>query len=160
MPRQPHPEDVADAVVHAMLATDRASAAAGIELVEVRPGEVTVTMTVTPHQLNGHGVCHGGVVFTLADTAFALACNSHGPRAVAAGADVAFARPARVGDLLRARGVERERFGRSGLYDVTVTRGEGSATEVVAEFRGRSRVIGPDQPGSDGVRVDGREESR
>ena len=99
-------------------------------------------MRVTDAMVNGHAVAHGGFVFLLADTAFACACNSHGPVTVAAGADISFVRPARSGDLLSAFAKERVTSGRSGIYDVTVTR-DG---DVVAEFRGRSRVISPGRP--------------
>jgi phenylacetic acid degradation protein PaaD len=92
---------------------------------------------VTPQMLNGHSICHGGYVFLLADTAFACACNSEGPVTVAAGADVTFIAPAREGDVLVASAQERARYGRSGIYDVTVRRGD----DVVAEFRGRSRTL-------------------
>lgn len=148
------PIKVADAVAHAMMLNDRASNAAGISLVEVRPGAATVELTVTKDHVNGFDICHGGVVFTLADTAFALACNTHGPMTVAAGADITFCTTAGPGDVLTARAVERTRFGRSGVYDVTVTRGasDGGA-EIVAEFRGRSRTIGTTQPGADGIRI-------
>ena len=146
----PDPLQVADAVGHAMMLNDRASNATGIELISVAPGDVSMRMTVTKEHVNGFDICHGGVVFTLADTAFAVCCNSHGPQTVASGADITFCKPAAVGDVLRAHAVERARFGRSGLYDVTVTREDG---EIVAEFRGRSRTIGNTQPGSDGVRI-------
>lgn len=149
----PDPIKVADAVAHAMMANDQASTLAGIVVVEALPGEVTAEMAVTPAHTNGHGVCHGGMLFLLADTAFALACNSPGPQAVAAACDIVFCRPAAVGDVLCARAVERASFGRSGVYDVTITRGDG---DIVAEFRGRSRVIAPSQPGSDGIRIAGR----
>ncbi len=144
------PMRIADAVTHAMMLNDRASNAAGIVLVDAAPGDVTVEMTVTKEHVNGFDICHGGVLFTLADTAFALCCNSHGPQTVAAGADITFCKPAAVGETLTARAVERTRFGRSGVYDVTITRGDG---EIVAEFRGRSRTIGETQPGADGVRI-------
>jgi acyl-CoA thioesterase len=88
--------------------------------------------------LNGHAIAHGGYVFMLADTAFACACNSDGPVTVAAGADISFITPVREGDVLVATAAERTRYGHSGIYDVTVRRGE----DVVAEFRGRSRTIG------------------
>lgn len=145
----PDPQQVAEAVAHAMMFADRASTDSGIRLVQVGPGVATVSLTVGKGHTNGHGVCHGGVLFTLADTAFAIACNSHGPRAVAATADIVFARPAMIGDELRAVAQERTRFGRTGVYDVSVTRG----SEVVAEFRGQSRVVAVDQPGSDGKGV-------
>ena len=121
--------------VHRMLREDAASTSLGIELVLLGPGTATVRMTVRDDMVNGHDIGHGGYVFLLADTAFACACNSRGPVTVAAGADITFVAPAGRGDVLTATAVERTRFGRSGLYDVTVR----SATGVVAEFRGRSR---------------------
>ncbi|WP_033400179.1 hydroxyphenylacetyl-CoA thioesterase PaaI [Actinokineospora enzanensis] len=120
-----------------MLADDRASGALGITLRSAGLGWAEVTMPVTENMVNGHDIGHGGYVFLLADTAFACACNSHGPVTVAAGADITFVAPVRLGDVLVARAEERTRYGRSGIYDVTVTRG----TEVVAEFRGRSRIL-------------------
>jgi acyl-CoA thioesterase len=131
---------VGNGPVEAMWEADRASAALGIELVEKGAGSATCRMTVTGAMVNGHGTAHGGYVFLLADTAFACACNSHGPVTVAAGADISFVSPAWEGDALRAVAQERTRYGRSGLYDVTVLRGEG---EIVAEFRGRSRTATP-----------------
>ncbi len=122
----------------AMFAADRASRGLGIELVRAGDGGAVVRMTVTGAMLNGHGIAHGGYVFLLADTAFACACNSRGPVTVAAGADITFVAPAREGDVLEAVAAERVRYGRSGIYDVTVRRGE----QVVAEFRGRSRAAG------------------
>lgn len=121
----------------AMFDGDHASRALGIELLDVGDGHATTRMTVTPSMVNGHRIAHGGYVFLLADTAFACACNSHGPVTVAAGADITFVAQAREGDLLVADAVERTRFGRSGIYDVTVRRND----DVVAEFRGRSRTI-------------------
>ncbi|KXO91541.1 Acyl-coenzyme A thioesterase PaaI (plasmid) [Tsukamurella tyrosinosolvens] len=120
-----------------MFAADSASRALGIEIVDLRPGTATTTVTVGETMVNGHGITHGGYVFLLADTTFALACNSRGDAAVAARADVRFLRATRLGDVLTATAVERERFGRNGLYDVTVRRGD----EVIAEFRGDSRTI-------------------
>ncbi len=125
--------------VEAMLEDDRASAGLGIGLVDEGDGFAEVRMTVTGEMVNGHGTAHGGYVFLLADTAFACACNSHGPVTVAAGADITFVAPAWEGDELRAVARERVRHGRSGLYDVTVLRGE----QVIAEFRGRSRTATP-----------------
>jgi len=87
--------------------------------------------------INGHELAHGGYVFLLADTAFACACNSHGPVTVAAGADITFVAAARLGDVLEANARERVTYGRSGIYDVTVTRNG----DVIAEFRGRSRTL-------------------
>jgi acyl-CoA thioesterase len=120
-----------------MLAADKASTALGIELVELRDGYALLRMTVTENMINGHGIAHGGYVFLLADTAFAYACNRAGSVTVAAGAEIDFIRPVHEGDELVAEAVERTRFGRSGIYDVTVRRG----TETVAEFRGRSRTL-------------------
>ena len=127
------PDDQNDPVA-AMLAADRASAALGIEVVEHGPGWARARMRVRPDMVNGHDLAHGGLVFALADTAFACACNGWGPVTVAAGADISFVRPARSGDLLEAEARVRSRSGRSGIYDVTIRRGD----EVVAEFRGRS----------------------
>jgi acyl-CoA thioesterase len=123
--------------VAAMLAADRASRDLGIEVVDSGPGRATARMAVTNVMVNGHGLAHGAFVFAVADTAFACACNSHGPVTVAAGADVTFVAPVHEGDELVAEAVERTRYGRNGIYDVTVRRG----TEVVAEFRGRSRTV-------------------
>ena len=131
------PADQTDPVI-AMMAADRASAALGIELVTHGPGRAQARMTVRADMVNGHDLAHGGLIFALADTAFACACNSWGPVTVAAGADITFVRPVRVGDVLTATAVERSRHGRSGIYDVTVATPAG----VVAEFRGRSRTIG------------------
>ena len=116
---------------------DEASRRLGIELGPVSPGCATAVMTVRPDMVNGHGTCHGGFLFLLADTAFAFACNTHGPPVVAAGADVTFLAPVREGEQLVATAVERVLAGRSGLYDVTVRRGD----DVVLEFRGRSRAV-------------------
>src|SRR3954462_8935825 len=120
-----------------MMAADRASAALGIEVIDSGPGWARVRMIVRPDMVNGHDLAHGGLIFTLADTAFACACNSWGPMTVAAGAEIAFLAPARLGDELEALAQERSRRGRTGIYDVTVRRGE----EVVAEFRGRSSEL-------------------
>lgn len=123
----------------AMFAADEASRSLGIELLEHGEGTAALRVTVTPAMVNGHKIAHGGYLFLLADTAFACACNSHGPVTVASGADITFVAPAYEGDVLVARAEERTRFGRSGIYDVSVRRGD----EVIAEFRGRSRSIRP-----------------
>lgn len=130
-------QDVADRSAAAMLRADRAAETVGLHLVEVRPGAATVAMRVEERHVNGHGVCHGGFLFLLADTAMAYACNSYGVSALASGADIAFLRPGKLGDELVATAVERALAGRSGLYDVTVRAGD----TVVAEFRGRTRQI-------------------
>jgi acyl-CoA thioesterase len=127
---------------HEMWDRDVASRRLGLELLHAGDGAAKVRMTVTGAMVNGHGIAHGGYVFLLADTAFACACNSHGPVTVASGADISFLQPVREGDVLLAAAGERARSGRSGIYDVTVTR-DG---DVVAEFRGRSRTIGPERP--------------
>jgi acyl-CoA thioesterase len=126
-------QDAADPV-GAMMAADRASAALGIEVTEHGPGRARARMTIRDDMVNGHDIAHGGLIFTLADTAFACACNSWGPATVAAGAEISFVSPGRLGDVLEAHAQVRTRFGRSGIYDVTVRRGD----DVVAEFRGRS----------------------
>ncbi len=120
-----------------MLTDDLASTNLGIRLLAAGPGTASVAMRVTATMVNGHGIGHGGYVFLLADTAFACACNSHGPVTVAAGADITFVAAVHLDDDLVATATERTVYGRSGIYDVTVTRGD----EVVAEFRGRSRVL-------------------
>jgi acyl-CoA thioesterase len=122
----------------AMFAADQASRSVGMELVEAGEGRAVVRMRIAATMINGHDIAHGGYVFMLADSAFACACNSYGPVTVAAGADIAFLRPVREGDVLTAVAVERAVSGRSGIYDVTVHRGD----EIVAEFRGRSRTLG------------------
>jgi acyl-CoA thioesterase len=101
-------------------------------------------MTVTADMVNGHGICHGGMIFSLADTSFACACNSWGPVTVAAGADIVFVAPARLGDVLTAECRVRARYGRGGVYDAAVTR-DG---ELIAEFRGRSHELRTHQPGA------------
>lgn len=121
----------------AMFAADQASRGLGIELLSAGDGAATLRMTVTPPMVNGHGTAHGGFLFLFADSAFACACNSHGPVTVAAAADIDFVAPARLGDVLTATARERTRFGRSGIYDVSVLRGD----TVIAEFRGRSRTL-------------------
>ncbi|WP_242613919.1 hydroxyphenylacetyl-CoA thioesterase PaaI [Actinomadura roseirufa] len=132
-----------DGAAAAMFGADRASRALGIELVSAGGGRAVARMRVTDDMVNGHAITHGGYVFLLADTAFACACNSHGPVTVAAGADITFVAATRAGDLLVAEAGERTRFGRSGIYDVTVHREDPDGSrEVVAEFRGRSRVLG------------------
>lgn len=125
---------------HDMFDSDLASRTLGIELVEAADGRAVARMRVTAAMVNGHGIAHGGYIFLLADTAFALACNSRGPVTVASGAEITFVAPVREGDVLVARATERTRYGRSGIYDVTVLRGD---EEVVAEFRGRSRALRP-----------------
>ncbi|ONF70462.1 hydroxyphenylacetyl-CoA thioesterase PaaI [Amycolatopsis keratiniphila] len=124
-----------------MFADDQASKALGIELIEAAEGHAVATMRVTETMVNGHDIAHGGYVFLLADTTFACACNSHGPVTVAAGAEISFVAAGKLGDHLIATATERTRYGRNGIYDVTVHRETPDGPEVVAEFRGRSRTI-------------------
>ena len=133
------PEETAKAAGAAMYAGDLASQRLGIEITEIGPGRATAVLRITETMINGHDVAHGGYVFLLADTAFAFACNSYGDSTLAAGAEISFVAPVRLGDELVADAVERIRYGKSGLYDVTVRRSSDGA--VVAEFRGRSRTV-------------------
>ena len=120
-----------------MLADDEASRTLGIQVTAAADGAATAVLRIQGQMVNGHGVAHGAFVFAVADTAFACACNTHGPVTVAAAASITFVAPAHAGDLLEARAEERTRFGRNGVYDVTVRRGP----DVIAEFRGTSRAI-------------------
>lgn len=123
----------------AMWAADCASAMLGMRVDDVGAGRARVSMEVRPDMVNGHDLCHGGLIASLADSTFALACNSHGPVTVAAGFAVDFLVPARLGQVLHAEAREVSRRGRSGIYDVTVRADDPETGEVVAEFRGRSR---------------------
>ena len=132
------PQALAQRAAAAMYDADRASRHLGIQIDQVAPGRATARMQVRDTMLNGHAICHGGYVFLLADTAFAFACNTYGPTTVAAACDVVFLGPAHRGDELIAEATERHRFGRSGIYDVTVRLPD---TTVIAEFRGHSRTL-------------------
>jgi len=129
---------LARATADAMTRDDRCSAWLGMKLEEVRPGYARVTMTVSGNMVNGHDLCHGGMIFTLADTTFAYACNSHNQRAVAAGCAIEFLAPAHLGDVLTAEGVEVAHVGRSGVYDMKVNNQNG---QLVAVFRGKAATI-------------------
>jgi acyl-CoA thioesterase len=107
-------------------------------IVDIRSGQATLAMTIRPDMVNGHNIAHGGFIFTLADSAFAFACNSHNERVVAAQGSITFIRPGKLGDRLVATAREVSKIGRSGIYDVRVT----SDDVVIAEFRGHSRSIG------------------
>jgi acyl-CoA thioesterase len=139
------------ASAQAMMARDQASRGLGIELASQAEGRAVTRMTVRTDMVNGHAVAHGGLIFTLADTAFACACNSYGPVTVAAAAEIVFVAPAHAGDVLTAEAVVRTRFGRAGVYDVTVRRG----SDVIAEFRGRSHELAqparPARPAGSGI---------
>jgi acyl-CoA thioesterase len=132
------PQALAERAAAAMYDADLASRHLGIQVDQVAPGQATARMQVRDTMLNGHAICHGGYVFLLADTAFAFACNTYGPTTVAAACDVVFLGPAHLGDELIAEATERHRFGRSGIYDVTVRLPD---TTVIAEFRGHSRTL-------------------
>ena len=132
------PDDLARACTEAMWKEDDASQGLGMEIVQVKPGEATLAMTVLPHMVNGQKIAHGGFIFLLADSTFAFACNSHNERAVAAQCNISFIKPGKLGDRLVATAREISRTGRSGIYDVRVMSGD----VVIAEFRGHSRTIG------------------
>lgn len=133
------PEERARRVGTTMWANDIASKdTMGMELLGVEPGRARIRMAVKKLHLNGHGICHGGFIFTLADTTFAFACNSHNKNAVAAGCSIEFLRPTQEGDVLTCEGVEQTLSGRHGIYDMKVTNQRG---ETVALFRGKSAVI-------------------
>ncbi|MBW0002812.1 MAG: hydroxyphenylacetyl-CoA thioesterase PaaI [Hyphomicrobiales bacterium] len=129
---------LARAAADAMWAQDTASRALGMAITEIAPGAATLTMPVSDTMVNGHGLCHGGYIFMLADSAFAFACNSHNQRAVAQHCAITFLTPGRLGDVLTARCSEVSRAERSGVYDVRVTRQD---DEVIAVFRGLSRTV-------------------
>jgi len=132
------PDDLARACADAMWKEDDASSGLSMKVVEVGPGRATLTMKVQPHMVNGQRIAHGGFIFTLADSAFAFACNSHNEKAVAAQGNITFIKPGKLGDELVAAAREISRNGRSGIYDVQVKAGD----EVIAEFRGHSRTVG------------------
>ena len=110
----------------------------GMQLVFCKPGQAQMTMQVTLAHLNGHQICHGGFIFTLADSTFAFACNSYNKNAVAAGCSIEFLKPGRLGDVLTCEGLEQTLSGRHGIYDMKVTNQDG---EVIAMFRGKSAQI-------------------
>lgn len=132
------PEQIAQATAEAMYASDACSRALGLELLEVRPGYARMRMTVRADFLNGHQICHGGLIFTLADSTFAFACNSYNINTVASGCSIEFLRPVREADVLTAEAVEQTLSGRTGIYDIRVTN---HAEETVAMFRGKSAQI-------------------
>ncbi len=131
------PDDLARACADAMWKEDDASSGLGMEIIEIGPGRAVLTMMVKPNMVNGQRIAHGGFIFTLADSAFAFACNTHNDRVVAAEGNITFIRPGKLGDRLVATAREISRSGRSGIYDVRVTAND----IVIAEFRGHSRAI-------------------
>ena len=143
------PHAPAAQVGEAMFASDAARREfLGMELVSCEPGRAVMRMKVREQMLNGHKICHGGLIFTLADSTFAFACNSHNKVAVAAGCSIEFLKPGQLGDVLTCEGVEQVLQGRHGIYDMKVTNQRG---EIVVTFRGKSaqiqgHVIPPEQP--------------
>jgi acyl-CoA thioesterase len=132
------PDALARATARAMYDADACSRAFGMEIVEVRAGYARLQMRIRPEFLNGHQTCHGGIIFTLADSTFAFACNSYNANTVAAGCSIEYLRPVHGNDLLTAEAIEQTRSGRHGIYDIRVTN---QAGETVAMFRGKSAQI-------------------
>jgi len=132
------PQHRAERVAARMLKHDKAAADLGLSLERIAPGQASMSLTVAPRHLNGHDICHGGVIFTLADTAFAFACNSYNQVVVAQHNTISFMAPAQLGDVLTAEAKETAKEGRNGIYDVRVSTGTG---RLIAHFRGCSRVI-------------------
>ena len=132
------PKQRAEKVANAMWANDNASPWVGVELGEVDEGVAVMELTVEKHHCNGHGICHGGITYLLADTAFAFACNSRNQSTLAHHNLISYLAPGRLGDRLRAEAREISLIGRSGIYDVRVSNQNG---ETVAEFRGTSRAV-------------------
>jgi len=134
--------DTAQTIAHRcaqkMIEADQASIGLGINIDKITPGSATLSMIVTDKMLNGHQTCHGGYIFTLADSAFAFACNSYNKTTVAAAADISYLHPVQAGEKLTATAIEKHRTGRSGVYDVAVSN---SQNNIVALFRGKSRTI-------------------
>jgi acyl-CoA thioesterase len=131
-------QELAERVASAMFSEDRASQMMGMRITRIEPGHAEMTMTVRSDMVNGHDTCHGGFIFTLADSAFAFACNSGNQRTVASGCSIEFVAPAFAGDVLTAIAVERSASGRTGVYDIDVLNQRG---EKIAFFRGKSYRI-------------------
>jgi acyl-CoA thioesterase len=136
---EPDAQTLATQVGAALFARDRAAHTLGISLEAIAPGTARLSMTVRDDMLNGHALCHGGFIFTLADTAFAYACNSRNRSTLAAAAEIQFLSPGRPGDVLVARATERAAAGRTGIYDIDVS--ERATGRLVALFRGRSHQV-------------------
>jgi len=131
--------ELAQAVGQSMFASDVASRETmGMELLECKPGYARMQMQVRELHLNGHKICHGGFIFTLADSTFAFACNSHNKVALAAGCSIEFLKPGQLGDVLICEGIEQTLSGRHGVYDMKVSNQHG---DVIALFRGKSAQI-------------------
>jgi acyl-CoA thioesterase len=132
------PDELARACAEVMWQDDDASQGLGMEILDIKAGRAVLAMTIKPNMVNGHGIAHGGFIFTLADSAFAFACNSHNERTVAAHGNISFIKPGKLGDRLVATAREVSRSGRSGIYDISV-----SADGItIAELRGHSRTLG------------------
>ena len=136
---------LADATAEAMFARDNAAQALGIKIVRVQPGASLLTMTVRSDMVNGHHICHGGMIFSLADTVFAYACNSYNKNTVASACHIDFLAPAKEGETLEAEAVEQSASGRTGVYDITVRNNHG---KTIALFRGKSYRINGEVIGS------------
>jgi acyl-CoA thioesterase len=132
------PDQLARACAEAMWKDDHASQGLGMEILDITAGNAVLAMTIKPSMVNGHGIAHGGFIFTLADSAFAFACNSHNERTVAAHGNISFIKPGKLGDRLVATAREISRTGRSGIYDISVT----ADGIPIAELRGHSRTLG------------------
>lgn len=136
-------QSIAEQCAKKMLSEDEASKNLGVVIEKVSPGHATISIQITNLMLNGHKTCHGGIMFTLADSAFSIACNNYNKTAVAASADISFVSPAFAGDKLTATATEQFKAGRNGIYDVVVTNQD---NQTVALFRGKSRVISKTGP--------------
>ena len=129
---------LADATAEAMWSRDRAAQALGLKIVRVQPGASLLTMVVRGDMVNGHHICHGGMIFSLADTAFAYSCNSYNKNTVASACNIDFLAPGKEGEMLEAEAIEQSQSGRTGVYDVTV---RSSSGKTIALFRGKSYRI-------------------
>lgn len=132
------PQQLAQACADSMFARDQASQQLGMKIISVAPGRAELSMTVAQHMIQGHGACHGGYLFTLADSAFAFSCNTYDKATVASGCSIEYVAPAKQGDVLTARAEERSRGNRTGIYDITITNQD---QQVVAYFRGKSYQV-------------------
>jgi len=129
---------LADATAKSMYDLDSTAKHMGMDIKSMRPGGCVLTLRVEGWMINGHGICHGGIIFTLADTAFAYACNSHNQRVVALHCSITFLAPGKSGETLKATAKETVRNGRNGIYDIEVHNEVG---DTIAHFRGNSRII-------------------
>lgn len=132
------PQQLAEACAESMFSRDQASQQLGMKILSVNPGKAVLTMTVDNRMIQGHGACHGGYLFTLADSAFAFACNTYDLATVASGCSIEYVAPAKEGDQLTATAEERSRGSRTGVYDITITNQDG---QTVALFRGKSYQV-------------------